>query len=350
MIDYGGPPAADEIEVTLFGPGFGEAIAVHWGEGAWLLVDSCINPDTKNPASEEYLDCIGVGANQVQAIVASHWHDDHVRGISKLVSKYTDANFVVSAVFNDKEAAAFLSAYGDGSSSGITGGAKELYFSYESCENVSYALHKSIVVEDKAVTVTALSPLHGAFAQSIAHLAQYLPKKGGSINYAPDLKENLEAIVLHIDLGYDAILLGSDLMNHINFGWAAVVADKWSGSRRLASAYKVAHHGGKSGDSPQIWATMLQAEPVACMTPWTLAGNRLPTDEDQKRVKGNSSNAYITSGASRRPKMERAQLKRLGDIAKNITLVNSGFGAVRLRKQISDQEWGVELFGAAQRL
>lgn len=171
MIDYGAPPAVDEIEVTLFGPGFGEAIAVHWGEGAWLLVDSCINPDTKNPASEEYLDSIGVGANQVQAIVASHWHDDHVRGISKLVSKYTDADFVVSAVFNDKEAVAFLSAYGDGSSSGITGGAKELYFSYESCENVSYALHKSIVVEDKAVIVTALSPLHGAFAQSIAHLA-----------------------------------------------------------------------------------------------------------------------------------------------------------------------------------
>lgn len=350
MIDYGAPPAADEIEVTLFGPGFGEAIAVHWGEGAWLLVDSCINPDTKNPASEEYLDSIGVGANQVQAIVASHWHDDHVRGISKLVSKYTDADFVVSAVFNDKEAAAFLSAYGDGSSSGITGGAKELYFSYESCENVSYALHKSIVVEDKAVIVTALSPLHGAFAQSIAHLAQYLPKKGGSINHAPDLKENLEAIVLHIDLGHDAILLGSDLMDHANFGWTAVVADKWSGSRRPASAYKVAHHGGKSGDSPQIWATMLQAEPVACMTPWTLAGNRLPTDEDQKRVKGNSSNAYITSGASRRPKMERAQLKRLGDIAKNITLVNSGFGAVRLRKQIGNKEWDVELFGAAQRL
>ena len=29
MIDYGGPPAADEIEVTLFDPGYGEALAIH---------------------------------------------------------------------------------------------------------------------------------------------------------------------------------------------------------------------------------------------------------------------------------------------------------------------------------
>jgi len=52
MIDYGVAPAADEIEVTLFGPGYGEAIAVHLGEGAWLLVDSCIDPESKAPPQE----------------------------------------------------------------------------------------------------------------------------------------------------------------------------------------------------------------------------------------------------------------------------------------------------------
>ena len=72
MIDYGTPPAADEIEITLFGPGYGEAIAIHLGEGVWLLVDSCIDPDSKAPASETYLEQIGVNAEQVRAIVASH--------------------------------------------------------------------------------------------------------------------------------------------------------------------------------------------------------------------------------------------------------------------------------------
>ena len=103
MIDYGVAPAADEIEVTLFGPGYGEAIAVHLGEGAWLLVDSCIDPESKAPASGTYLEQIGIDAGQVRAIVASHWHDDHVRGISQLAAKYPKADFVISAVFNNKE-------------------------------------------------------------------------------------------------------------------------------------------------------------------------------------------------------------------------------------------------------
>jgi len=354
MIDYGNPPAADEIEVTLFGPGYGEAIAVHLGDGAWMLIDSCIDPDTKTPASGVYLEKIGVGLNQVRTIVASHWHDDHVRGISKLATKYPTADFVVSAIFNDKEASAFLSAYNGESSSGLAIGAKELFSAVKARANVFPALHKSLVIDDtfnkRPVRVTALSPMPAAFGQYIAHLAQYLPKRGDAINHAPEIHPNLEAIVLHIDLGDDAILLGSDLENHENLGWTAVIADQWSGSRRLASAYKVAHHGSKSGDSQKIWVKLLQSDPIACLTPWMLAGNRLPTDADQKRMKRNTLHAYIASAASRRPQMENSQLKRLGDMAKNIALADSGFGAIQLRKQIGDQSWVVKLFGAAQEL
>lgn len=354
MINYGAPPAANEIEVTLFGPGYGEAIAVHLGDGAWLLIDSCIDPDAKAPASAVYLDNIGVRPDQVRAIVASHWHDDHVRGISQLAIKHPSAAFVMSAVFNDKEASTFLSAYNGESSSGRARGSKELFSAIEARANVYPALHKSIVIDDifigRSVKVTALSPMPAAYAQCLAHLAQFLPKRGGAINHAPELHPNLEAIVLHVDLGDDAILLGSDLEDHTQLGWTAVIADQWSGSRKPATAYKVAHHGSYTGDCPQIWATLLQPDPVACLTPYTLAGRRLPTEVDKQRMKGNASRAYIASGASRSPKMDSWQLKRLQDIAKNVTLVDAGFGAVRLRKQIGAQSWGVELFGAAQRL
>ena len=311
MIDYGAPPALDEIEVMLFGPGYGEAIAVHLGDGAWMLIDSCIDPDGNNPASELYLDRIGVKPEKVRAIVASHWHDDHVRGISQLATKYPTADFMVSAIFNNKEALAFLSAYNSESSSGLAKGSKELYSVISSRENVFPVMHKSIVIDDifnkKAVRVTALSPVPKAFGQNLAHFAQYLPKRGESINHAPEIHPNLESIVLHIDLGDDAILLGSDLEEHGNLGWTAVIADKWSGNRKPATAYKIAHHGSISGDNPQIWTTLLQKNPVSCITPWTLAGNRLPTNKDQLRIKKNTSHAYIASVASRNPKLETNQ-------------------------------------------
>lgn len=352
MIDYGLPPTFDEIEVTLFGPGYGEAIAVHLGDGAWLLVDSCIDPEAKAPATEIYLNKIDVSATQVRTIVASHWHDDHVRGISRLAAKYPAADFVISGVFNTKEASAFLAAYSGMSSDGLARGAKELFDTVRARDTVFQALHRTTVLEStlnaRSVRVTALSPTPAAFSQSIAHLAQYLPQRDQAINHAPELHPNLEAVVLHIDLDDDAILLGADLEDHDKLGWSAIVADKWSGSRKPATAYKVAHHGSHTGDCHQIWTTLLRADPIACLTPFTLGALRLPTAGDRARVKERTKRAYISSGASRRPAIDHRLLKRLGDVCKKIARFDAGFGAVRLRRRIGAPTWNVELFGSAQ--
>ena len=356
MIDYGAPPADDEIEVTLFGPGYGEAIAVHLGEKAWLLVDSCIDPDSNTPASGTYLEQIGIDASQVRAIVASHWHDDHVRGISRLADSYPDAEFMISAVFDDDDASAFLAAYSGASSAGLARGAKELFLVMKQRKNVFPLQNRSNVLEatlnGRSVRVAALSPVPAAFARSLAHLAQYVPRNGkpATINFAPVLRTNPSAVVLLIAMGDDAMLLGTDIEDHKACGWSAVVGDSWSGARRPATAYKVAHHGSYTGDCPQVWATLLKSDPVACLTPFTLGDLRLPTDADKVRVKGNTPHAYISSGASRRPDMDSRHLKRLGDICKKLARVNASFGAVRLRKQIGAPSWNVELFGAAQAL
>lgn len=354
MIDYGVPPTVDEIEFTLFGPGYGEAIAMHLGEGVWLLVDSCIDPDSKAPASGTYLEQLGVDAGRVRAIVASHWHDDHISGISQLAAKYPEADFVISAVFNRNEAAAFLAAYNGASSSGLARGTKELFEVVRARETVFPALHRSNVLEailnGMQVRVTALSPVPAAFSQCLSNLARYAARKDDAINHAPELRPNFEAVALHIDLGDDAVLLGADLEDHGKYGWAAVMTDQWSGARKQGTAYKVAHHGSHTGDCPQIWVTLLKADPVACLTPFTRGKHRLPTNADKKRVKENTPHAYISSGASRRPDMDSRQLKRLGDVCKKLARVDAGFGAVRLRKRIGAPAWDVDLFGAARAL
>lgn len=357
MIDYGAAPESDEIEVTLFGPGFGEAIAIHVGEQNWMLVDSCIDPDSGAPASSTYLTRIGVEPNQVRTIVASHWHDDHVRGISQMAANYPESEFQISSIFNNKDAAFFLAAFSGSSAPGQARGAKELYEVIKQRENVFYLHHRSNVLEldlttGRQVRVTALSPVPAAISQSIAHMAQYLPRanEGSPINHAPELALNLEAVSIHIDLGNDAVLLGADLEDHATLGWSAVVADSWSKARRQATAYKVAHHGSYTGDTPVIWTALLKANPIACMTPFNLGKHSLPTDSDKARIKGNTPYAYISSGSTKKPNLDSTQLKRLGDVCKNLRRVNAGFGAVRLRKRLGATAWMVECFGSAQKL
>jgi hypothetical protein len=354
MIDYGAPPAADEIEFSLFGPGYGEAVAVHLGDGTWLLVDSCLDPESKESASVTYLDRIGVAPRQVRTIVASHWHDDHVRGISRMSSRYADAEFVIPAVFNDREATAFLAAYSGVLTSGLSRGTRELYDVVKSRDRVFPALHRSIILDTRSggrgVLVTALSPLPAAFAQFLARVTQYRAQRDRPVNHAPDLHPNTESVAIHFDFGDDALLLGGDLEESPELGWSAVVADSWSGHRRPATAYKVAHHGSRTGDCPGIWTTLLRSQPVACLTPYTLAGRRLPTEGDKMRIKANTPHAYISSGASRRPEMDARVLKRLGDMCRNMSKADPAFGAVRLRKPGGAAAWNLELFGAAQAL
>ena len=356
MIDYGAAPAADEIEITVFGPGFGEAIAVHLGAANWILVDSCIEPESKLPASQAYLDQIGVPPANVKAIVASHWHDDHVRGMSGLAAFYSDAEFVMSTAFNDAEAMAFLSAHSKVTAPELARGTSELHKVIGQRDSVFFAGHRSILFDVNAsgrqVRVVALSPLPAAFAQSIAHFAKYVPSKSGGspVNHAPELRPNLEAVAIHIDFDGDAALLGSDLEEHHRYGWSAIVANQWCASRRHGSAYKVAHHGSHTGEHAQIWTTLLARDPTVCMTPFNLGNVKLPTDQDKVRIKGQARDAYISSGATRRPDMDSAILKRLNDVCSKVTRVNSGFGAVRLRKTRGAQTWSAQLFGNASAL
>ena len=41
-------PATNEVEISLFGPGYGECIVIHVGENEWVIVDSCIDAETRS--------------------------------------------------------------------------------------------------------------------------------------------------------------------------------------------------------------------------------------------------------------------------------------------------------------
>jgi hypothetical protein len=154
-------------------------------------------------------------------------------------------------------------------------------------------------------------------------------------------------VAIHIDFDGEAALLGSDLEDHHSCGWNAVVADQWCKSRPMGSAYKVAHHGSHTGEHAKIWTTLLTQDPTVCMTPFNRGNVNLPTEVDKNRIKNSTKAAYISSGATRRPEMNASILKRLSDVCSKLTRVNSGFGAVRLRKVVGNKSWSAQLFGNA---
>jgi glyoxylase-like metal-dependent hydrolase (beta-lactamase superfamily II) len=98
------PPQSDEFELSLFGPGVGECIITHIGNGQWIVVDSCLSPETKQPVALSYLNRLSVDiADSVCVFIVTHWHDDHMDGGAALLEAATNANFCCSIALKKDE-------------------------------------------------------------------------------------------------------------------------------------------------------------------------------------------------------------------------------------------------------
>ena len=214
-------PAWNEIEVSLFGPGYGECVLVHLGESRWLVVDACIDRKSRRPPALDYLDQLGVDtAEAVKLIVASHWHDDHVRGLAQIVERYSQARFCLSEAMTSMEFLTLVNAYQYPVTEPGSG-----------CGELSKILHilqrrkptpvpKSVLADmclwsaplrdGKTCKVYALSPSQAAnllAKRELGTLLQEDNERRRLFVRGP----NHVAVVLWIEIGSLRILLGSDL-------------------------------------------------------------------------------------------------------------------------------------------
>lgn len=350
MIVSGPPPALNEFEVSLFGPSYGEALAIHVGGGRWILIDSCLHPNGQ-PVSAVYLQSLGVQPSQVVALVASHWHDDHVAGLAQLAVQYPSAELFVPNYFSMDEGAAYVAAY-SGAQAPQARGTRELYGAIRQSNPIPTGQRVQIFQGGEApgqVVAIAFSPVPAAWGQAMAALIGALPTSGEQIKHAVLPKTNIASIVVHIEFGDDAVLLGSDLETHQSLGWQAVVASGFCNARRKASLYKVAHHGSKTADLPQIWTDLLVAKPVAAVTPYVNGATRLPDGVDIARIKAAAGALHCTSIGSLKAKMPHQSELLLKGIGKNLKVLNRPMGHWQFRKQVGSATnvWAAAAAGAA---
>jgi glyoxylase-like metal-dependent hydrolase (beta-lactamase superfamily II) len=119
------PPRRNELELSLFGPGIGESLVIHSGNGEWVVVDSCLD-EQRRAVALSYLESLGVGvAAQVKLVLVTHWHDDHIRGMSQVVAAAKTAEFAYSAALAGQEFFNLVAARNEVSLIGQTSGVDE---------------------------------------------------------------------------------------------------------------------------------------------------------------------------------------------------------------------------------
>lgn len=365
------PPKQDELEISVFGPGFGESIVVHLGNDHWIIIDSCVNTKDRFPKPLEYLKLLGKDpAECVSAVVATHWHDDHVAGISKTLDVCQSAIFCCPQALSSRDFLDLAELYRD-SPGVLPPGPSEIRDAIEIAAKRGKERKRNMlrfasadkliwVAPDNSAKIVALSPSDEMSRRATAFMARAyeVAKAGGSAldRLIPNLP-NDTAAALRIDVGGRSVLLGSDLESGKDpqIGWSAVITSPTAGDAK-SSVFKVAHHGSKSGHHDEVWSFMLQDQPWALISPFRWGRHRLPTPADRARIVSMTSKAYLTAHPDKdMPPAGKRSSKVEAFISQTTNTRRSACGPVghvRLRISLSDlaDQGAIELFDGALEL
>lgn len=363
------PPDPHEIEVSIFGPGYGESILIHLGRGDWMLVDSCLDRERK-PAILGYLKNLGIDpAHAVKHIIATHWHDDHIGGLSDVLDQCPNAIFSCSDALLAEEFATILKYLNDRGMM-VEPGIKQFYRILQTLAARSKAksavpvvrfasadkrLWRSQVSEPYISEVFSLSPSDASIMYARVEIASLLGKHLEAIKAIPAPQTpNHTAVALLVKAGNTSLILGADLeaTPDKQGGWTAIL-DLTTTPKGQSSVLKVPHHGSDDSHHDRVWTELLERNPIAVITPFENGNVIRPKVSDMQRIRSLTSQAYITAkpGAKQGKVQSSVVNKSMAETAKWVREVPLSTGIIRLRKMAlgaSTDSWKVELFGSAQ--
>ena len=295
-------------------------------------------------------------SRNVRLVVATHWHDDHIRGMGQIVETCHSADFCYAAALREPEFLNYVSANEGNSVVGASSGLKEIHSVFSQLFSNSQKKHprKAIpALADKRIynrsdcEVWSLSPSNTVFQEFLIRVGSLMPIVGQTKRRQSAFSANHVAVALWVSIGDVSLLLGSDLEK---LGWSSVVQSS-TRPQDKASVYKVAHHGSKNADLPEVWSSMLIPDPWAVLTPWRRGGSELPTESGVMRILSYTDNAYATaktnqiqSSAKIQNPAVRRTVREAGIRLRDLDLCP---GAVRLRKSKAQAEWSLEMFESA---
>lgn len=340
-------PAKDISEVSLFGPGIGECIVIHFGENKWFVIDSCRCPSTKKPIAIKYLEELGVDVStQVEGVLITHWHKDHIDGAFDLVDKCDSAQIYFSAALLKEEAIQLSKLYKKDPFASTDTEIREFRQIIEylrsrkdySRANPVQARHticqRTIPLR---IRLLALSPSPQAVTQSTANLFELIPNVGGSRNrHVIGQSENLNAVVLYFEFSSFSAIFGSDLeeTGNPNAGWSAIINSRMQDDQNLAPAelFKIPHHGSVNGHNNCVWNLLLDNKPLAITTPY-YGGSGLPTNQDIERIQKLASEFWISRKPRppKPPRRDRMVEREMDSVAWSRSTVGDKMGHIQVR-------------------
>lgn len=300
-------------------------------------------------------------------VAASHWHDDHIKGLSETVRHCRSAKLAFCSIFTNHEFLGLLKHYDDQPVDKIDRGGTELLKCLENAQpnsqQIQVVQENSIIFVSEAGTLAhgfrvellALTPSSDLYLEFLRRLRSSVDESIGEAKtrlVEPD--RNAISVAMLFSIGNQSVLLGADLEdnNDPDRGWNAVIRNRRE-QKNLAHIHKIPHHGSANAHNPQVWETLLHPKTWSVVTPWRKGGGVLPKEEDKARIKELSEEAHLTSTKKHIPlrrRYDRETLKHLKKSGADLMIAGFSDGYVRYRWKPPAKTPSISLFNGAVKL
>jgi hypothetical protein len=347
--------------VSVFGRGVGECIVVHLGTGDWAIVDS-FRPfgPRDDPIALKYLHSLGVDAEaSVKLIVATHWDDDHHKGLSKLVADCPNARVVWSAALEKRRFFDWAERHQQRTRSGpYSSGVREFCRVSDLLDQRGtrpvWASDMHRIYAGATSEVWCVAPSHATVGDDLAAvLGEAITAEPGDSVRAPE--PNATSVVLWLKSAEHCVLLGGDLESTPNDdlrGWGAVLnSDVVVGHR--ADAFKIPHHGSDDADDDRVWQVLVADGASSAVTPYARLKDPLPRPEDCTRILARQTDCRVAGRAAGRTRPEPLVRRFVNSATRDgLRAISGPVGHVRMRVVHTDASdtWSVDMFGEAREL
>lgn len=346
MVLGGLPPAADEIELSVFGPGVGESSVIHTGDGRWIVVDSCRDRSGAVPALD-YLSGLGVELRtDVDWVVATHAHDDHIDGLADIVETCASANVVLPQATDVDEFFALIKL---DSRLEYYDTRWRIYREYERIFSIleqSRRHTSSLFFADLGTSLPITSPYSPrpsvelffvapsnlAVLRSKRVLGRVLHAAVGSGKARLTKRDpNGFSSALIIRCPDCSVLIGGDVKNG-GPGWGWRHATATLGIMAEIDAFKVAHHGDPKAHHNQVWTQWLKPDANAIVTPYRPSHRPRPADLARMLATGRDVWGTSDGGPIAKSKATRRVSAELRRVTTRVEEVSGYMGQVRYRR------------------
>jgi len=412
------PPDADEVEITLIGgtAGYGESVVVHLGNGVWAVVDSCVNAFNGDCAPLSYLKEFYKEeevANHLKYVVCTHWHEDHIKGMTKLIDACSRQAVFVLSCADDREKYIYEMLEGceyTGSSRklkelsdsmdlanrksisikrveqdkmifniegvqcfALSPSPQEIEKFEQEIANALLTYHKSLVQISQLKTIdpakiedaediegSVIEKFAGLISEKIDEEPISSEKVDNLLSYkdAHGVEPNERCVAMLLSFNGHHVILGADLeydeSKSPESGWQSVANCDCLHDVE-ANLFKIPHHGSHTGYYKYFIDKYIKSDAVSKLSSWYLGGYTLPKHDMLVRYFGHSKNLYITTTSllgKKNKEKDKTIRGIMNDTTEEIHEFKPTLGIIRsrMKKTAIEDMWQTVCFGSAQKI